>query len=193
MYMDQSYRNQNQGILAETAINLELAKLPKTFLKIPGYTVQASLDKNPGNIDFIIIGPTGLFLIEVKSHRGDVIINRNPWSYIATRRYGTVEYEFEKDFFEQILKQREAIRNIIHHEIGIYPPNPHSILVFTNQETKIHFKCTKPTEIDILKSNELIHAIRSGNHWLESQYIEQLYRALLRYREYPWWTPQISQ
>lgn len=189
MYINQSYRNQNQGILAETAINLELAKLPKTFLKIPGYTVQTSLDKNPGNIDFIIIGPTGLFLIEVKSHGGNVIINRDPWSYNATRKYGTVEYEFEKDFFEQMLRQREVIRNIIHHEIGIYPPNPHSILVFTNQETKIQFKCTKPKEISIIKTDELIDAIRSDQHWLEPQYIEQLYRALLRHREHPWWNP----
>ena len=57
-----------QGGEGESAVGFELEKLPDDF-----YVFRSLIIENyGGNLDFVVLGPTGLFVLEVKSHSGEI-------------------------------------------------------------------------------------------------------------------------
>jgi len=60
---EKEYYKFYRGGKAEGAIYYELAKLSNYF-----FVFQDIKIGDQGNIDFVVLGPTGLFSIEVKSH-----------------------------------------------------------------------------------------------------------------------------
>jgi hypothetical protein len=108
--------NFEQGWLAEEVIAEELAKLPDEFV------VFQDIDIGRGNIDFAVVGSTGVFAIEVKSMRGTIAFNgrtltRNGY---AVERDMLGQSRIEASFLQKIL--REAGK-----EFTVIP-----ILVFAN-------------------------------------------------------------
>lgn len=87
------------GAKAEVDVADELVKLPDSYhvfhdLTFPGF-----------NIDHVVLGPTGIFLIETKSQKGTI-----------TQRDGTVlrnGRKFFKDFVDQCLSQVYALKEYL--------------------------------------------------------------------------------
>lgn len=65
-YMIKRARDADRGALAEERVAARLGSLPE------GYQGFHDLDFNGFNIDHVVVGPGGIFLIETKSHRGRI-------------------------------------------------------------------------------------------------------------------------
>lgn len=116
----------HHGRMGEYDIYKELKKLSDEYL-----IFQNILLPNINNdIDFIIVGPTGVYTIEVKSHKGNIGYNGQQLTL-----NGKV---FEKDFLKQAMFEamslREYIKEKIRKEIYI-----NSLLVFSSPYASLRF------------------------------------------------------
>lgn len=109
--------NANRGARGEEAIATLLRTLPDD------YSVFHDLEKIAGDIDHIVVGPTGLFVIETKAHGGKVHAEGN--QVLLKGRLP------EKDFIAQSWRNaywvRDVLKNTAEINIKVKP-----ILVFTN-------------------------------------------------------------
>lgn len=76
----------NRGLTGESVIREELLRLPDDYAVFE----DVMFEHKKGNIDFIVSGPTGVYAIEVKSHRGHVehhkgriYVNGYPKNFLA--------------------------------------------------------------------------------------------------------------
>ena len=110
-------RDAERGAKGEDTIGALLATLPD------GYTVFHDLAKLYGDIDHIVVGPTGLFTIETKAHGGKVTAQGN--------RVLVNGHPPEKDFIAQSWRNafwvREVLKNTAEIDGKVIP-----ILVFPN-------------------------------------------------------------
>ena len=95
-----------QGLRGENVVAQELKKLPDA------YSVFADVVIKPeqGNIDFVLVGPTGIFTIEVKSHKGIIGFNGSE----LTRS----DQVLEKNFLKQSKSQALSLHNFLKEKLG---------------------------------------------------------------------------
>ena len=70
-----------EGDAAESKMSEYLSELP------PEYKIINDIQTGNGNIDHLVIGPTGIFVVETKSHHGTVGFHNNNL-YINTKKLG---------------------------------------------------------------------------------------------------------
>lgn len=110
-------KDANKGALSEERIEAKLTALPEEFvsfhdLAFPGF-----------NIDHVAVGPSGVFVIETKSHGGKVTNNGNQLLLNGSAP--------DKDFINQTWSQTYHIKNLLKQKLGKeIPVNP--VLCFTN-------------------------------------------------------------
>lgn len=77
------------------------------------YSVFCDVIVNPkfGNIDYVVVGPTGIFTLEVKSHRGDIGFNGS-----QLLRNGKL---FEKDFLKQSMSQAISLHDFLQNKLDV--------------------------------------------------------------------------
>lgn len=109
-------RDAEEGAWAEEMINALLTKLPDS------YAVFHDLPYPGGDIDHIVIGPTGLFVLDTKSHSGKVVITENSISLN--------NHPFEKDIVSQIHEGAKWLEETLLVEGGI-EAKPMRMIVFT--------------------------------------------------------------
>lgn len=116
--------NYQRGLKGEGAIYYELKKLKGDFV------VFQDIKLGGGNVDFIVIGLNGIFIIEVKSMRGDI-------SFSEERLFCN-EKEIEKDMLSQTLKEALSVRDFLkdetNNEFFVHP-----ILVFSSIFARVAF------------------------------------------------------
>ncbi len=134
------FRYTNQGLLGEKEIRNTLATLPNS------YSVFRGLRPNRKNdIDFIVIGPNGVFAIEAKSSKGFVTFGRNNhWQQMLQQ---TRRETFE---LHDYLQNGWGIKIFV---VGI--------LVFTNNNTTIKKNDLQINNIFVIKPPELVPLITS--------------------------------
>lgn len=117
----------SHGEQGERAVREYLIKtLPDSYRLFP----DIILPNNKGNIDFILTGPTGIFIIEVKNHNaGFVTVNGS--ELVSSHR------TFERDFIRYINGCSLSLQNYIVNALSIQPPFITSVLVFSNPKTKV--------------------------------------------------------
>lgn len=110
-------RDAERGAKGEDAVGALLASLPDE------YAVFHDLSRLAGDIDHIVVGPTGLFVIETKAHGGKVTIRDN--------RLLVNGKPPEKDFIAQVWRNaywvRDLLKNTADLVVEVTP-----ILVFPN-------------------------------------------------------------
>ncbi len=93
-----------------------------------------------GNIDHILVGPKGVFTLEVKSHRGTVTFDKG-----SLLRDGK---PFEKDFLKQAWAECFAVREILANwEIKELSAEP--LIVFSNAFVKVRGKANGVSVINL--------------------------------------------
>jgi len=105
-----------KGSLGEYAVAAELAALPSSFFVMNDFRTPF------GNIDHLVVGPTGIFAIETKNWRGvitadgqgELLANARPTSQPTVRR-----------FFRRIMTVRDQMTALTHRDLTI-----EGILVF---------------------------------------------------------------
>lgn len=139
-----SFRNGQKG---EGAVWYELRKLSDKFIVFQDIKIGER-----GNIDFVVLGPTGLFVLEVKSHRG--IINFNGIDLLINNKF------FEKDILKQTmagaLNLRDYLLKKTNQELFIDP-----VLVFSNYGTRVHFGLNRVKNIFVIQKRYLKKLIYS--------------------------------
>jgi hypothetical protein len=94
----------DQGAKGEEDIAQAIAQLENQDWQIE-YGIQ--LGNRLGDLDIFCISPQGkAFVIDVKSHRGEVITDGQE----LYRRMGNKKYPFEKNFIQQVMKQALQIK-----------------------------------------------------------------------------------
>jgi uncharacterized RDD family membrane protein YckC len=78
------------------------------------YLFRGVADRCFGDVDHLLVGPAGLFVVEVKSHRGTV--TRDP----ATGELLRDGVPFERDFYEQVARQTEHLASSLGRAYPIY-------------------------------------------------------------------------
>jgi hypothetical protein len=78
------------------------------------YLFRGVEDRSFGDVDHLLVGPAGHFVVEVKSHRGTV--TRDPTTGELLRD----GLPFERDFYEQVARQTEHLASPLGRAYPIY-------------------------------------------------------------------------
>lgn len=140
-------RKSNQfyrGWGGELDIKKALEKLPDDFTVFQ----DVIIGKEKGNIDFVVLGKSGLFILEVKSHKGEISYNGSELT-INGRTFR------DKNFFRQVHGQTWALKNYLKQQTGedIFI---HSAIVFSSPYARMHFGYNPISNIYIIQKDFLL-------------------------------------
>jgi len=88
------------GIYGEAVVSRELRRLPDGYAVFRGLLVNEHQD-----IDCAVIGPNGVFAVEVKSHKGTIGFDGEQLTRNGRR--------FEKDFFRETMSEAVGLRALL--------------------------------------------------------------------------------
>ena len=158
------YRESNatlQGLEGENDIKDEFPKFP------PGYVFVRNIEtENQGNFDYVILGPTGIWMVEVKSHKGNITFNGN----ILLRH----DKPFEKDFLKQTYRESKVLEEMIKDQLQMTIP-VQSVLVFSSPQT--HMKLGQRTYkgVYVIQRSLLMSLVTKGcGKYLTAETIQKL-------------------
>jgi hypothetical protein len=114
------------GDRGELMVAQELSRLPDSYAVVP----DVMLPGKSGNIDFVVIGPAAMFLIEVKNHSGRI--------YQSNGKLFSAKSRFERDIVQQILNQRERLDQYLNSTVGEYALVP--VLAFAHNYANVTVK-----------------------------------------------------
>ncbi len=138
-----------KGLIAETDMQNELKKLPNGYV----FVKNIETAKN-GNIDYVVLGPNGVWSIEVKSHSGSIEFD--------DQRLLHNKRPFEKDILKQALYQKEMLEEYIRTQLGIaFPVKP--MIVFSSPKAYLKLGM-KPCEgVYVIQKRWLLNLIIKSN------------------------------
>lgn len=151
-----------QGLKGESHVGLEIQKTLSD-----DYTIyrNAIIRREYGDIDFILIGPTGIFILEVKSHNGLIKLEGN-----QLIRNGN---KLEKDFLKQARGKALALHNFLKDrlqvDIFVIP-----VVVFANR-AKMNFGLNPVEKVYVIQKywlNKLMDSFPSHQFPVSRKIIE---------------------
>lgn len=132
-----------KGVEGESEVLAELNKLLPEYLHVNNYHNGKRSD-----VDFVVIGPTGIFTIEVKNTEPGILTMQN--GHLC---FNETEY-IDKDPLKQAYGEKEQIQEHIRITLNKYlPVTP--LLVYANPKVKMHFGRTPQRGVYILGINWL--------------------------------------
>jgi len=132
--------------------------------------------KNSGDIDCLLIGPTGIFLIEVKHHRGKISYTNEGWIQTKRGRKGSMYRGSLKQPGTQLLVNMHKLKEFLYAngiDIWIQP-----VLVYTNPDSVINIE-KDPSPVRVCKIEQLKDIINSSKETLSSREIKRIYTLLM--------------
>jgi hypothetical protein len=123
-----------RGAIAEEKTGAVIEGLPD------GNFIINDFDTGRGNIDHILVGPKGVFTLEVKSHRGTVTFDNG-----ILLRDGKV---FEKDFLKQAWAECFAVREML-AKWEIKESTAEPVIIFSNAFVKVSGKAKGAVVINL--------------------------------------------
>jgi hypothetical protein len=124
LWLTWRYRNGQKG---EEYVHFLLKSLPNTYIVAENVVVPPLTS----NIDFIVVGPPGIFTIEVKSHKG--LITEEGHQLL----HDGVPFN-EGDILRQAKGESIRLSDYLRSN-NISFPEIQPLLVFSNKYTKMHF------------------------------------------------------
>ncbi len=117
----------SRGRHGEGAIWYELKKLPHIYSVFQ----DVKFGENEGNIDFVVLGPTGIFAVEVKSHAGFIDFNGEE---LTLNGKIFPEKDILKQVEHEVMKLHEYLQKSVTEKLFVK-----STLVFSNKKTRMKF------------------------------------------------------
>ena len=143
------YYTWEAGIRGEKAVVRALRELNNSYYLLNGIV----LPRRKGDVDHILLGPKGVFVIETKNYSGKVICNGDDWYRRRWRERKSVRID---SVSEQARRNASDLRNFIQEHTRINTlVSP--ICVFVNPSVVPELK--KPT-LPVLRLEELTRFIR---------------------------------
>jgi hypothetical protein len=163
------------GAKGEESVIRALRKLDPSFKRIhdvflPGYD---------GNIDHVVVGPTGVFVIETKNHNGTISCNGDYWGRKKVGRRGTVYSSNIGNPSKQakrnslMLKKWLESKNI---DVGYIT----AVVVFTNDDLEL--RVVKPT-VKVVQVDGLLGVFKGeSNYKMTPEKITSVFQKLRQLR-----------
>jgi hypothetical protein len=146
-----------KGITGEQAVINALKNLDDNFYLINDITLQQPY----GNIDHILLGPNGIFVIETKNYKGNIECNGDEWHRLYENRRGPRDFTMTSPS-KQVKRNAVGLKNFLSNAADIMKNKPYlfinSILVFT--EPDIDLRLNNPT-VPVLEVGGLYDYISS--------------------------------
>lgn len=115
--------NFTSGQVGELDVWHELKKLPD------GYFVIDDLNTGRGNIDKVVIGPTGIWTLEVKSYKGNISPNEHD--------------------LKQAYAEAKTLQDLISSKLNLHL-NVEPVLVFSDKFAKVRFGLNKQKGVYVI-------------------------------------------
>ncbi|RLG70578.1 MAG: hypothetical protein DRO11_05985 [Methanobacteriota archaeon] len=144
------YRIWAQGASGEELVAEKLSQLPSSYqvfndVTLPGYGA---------NLDHVVVGPTGVFVVETKSHKGYISYEKGEWLQRKWGRRGTEYFGRIGNPSRQAEIAAQKLASYINKELKDFskPVSVIPLLVFTNPETILH---TNKSPVKVLRPNQV--------------------------------------
>lgn len=139
------------GQRGERRVEKILAALPSTFHVIPSVMLQRG-----GNVDFVLVGPTGIYTIEVKTSRNMAI------------RY--LDRRYAKQVRTQAFELNNMLKTTLERSDWI-----DALLVYATNDLKVQINPRKTKQnVTVLHSSELVAHILTQPQKLSGQDVEKI-------------------
>lgn len=157
------------GLQGEVSIGQILANLPDSYNVISSVVLPGK----KSNIDFVVIGPSGVYAIEVKSHRGRITYDGQQ----LLRNGHTFEHNFLWQVKSEARELQAYLRNI---KQSVYAVDP--ILVFSNKYTPVRFGIKPVDSVHVIGAGWLLDTIQgnAANIRLTYEQIEAIKNEILK-------------
>lgn len=146
-----------KGITGEQIVIDALKNLNNSFYLINDITLQQPY----GNIDHILLGPNGIFVIETKNYKGNIECNGDEWHRLYENRSGPRDFTMTSPS-KQVKRNAVGLKKFLGNTTDIMKNKPYlfinSILVFT--EPDIDLRLNNPT-VPVLEVGDIYDYISS--------------------------------
>ncbi len=173
----QSYLNYSKGLQGEQVIIEALQTLPDSYYLIN----DVNLPKGYGNIDHVVLGTNGIFIIETKNFEGEIRCEGDNWYQYKDTWEIPEEHEIKspsKQVKGNALKLKQYIesKKIFSKSLRLWVEG---MVVFSHDNVILH--CNNPT-VPVFKINQLCNYIlnKESRIKLSSQELEKVAKILLR-------------
>jgi len=119
------------------------------------FTFIKDFETGHGNVDNIVIGPTGIWILEVKSHRGNITFNGE-----ILLRYNK---PLEKNFLVQAYAESMAVRNVLYTKLGLQI-DVQPVVVFSSKWVKIRLGQKRYRGVYVIQKRWLCNLITNTNN-----------------------------
>jgi len=147
VFLWQRANRADQGAKGEEEMGSELSSLERE-----GWSIEYGmrLGNKLGDADIVCVSPQRkAYVIDVKSHRGEVVADGGQLS----RRMGKEKYSFEKDFVSQVKKQAVDVRS--QKDLKFVTP----ILAFS--AAKVSVPSNKLRNVYVVEKSKLVSLLKS--------------------------------
>ncbi len=166
----ENYKRWASGALGEKVVSLELEGLPDSYFLVDDICLTKY-----GNIDHIVVGPTGIFVVETKNHKGKIEFNGEEWIQHSGRFKNKIKDPGKQVIFSTFdLKKFLIEANLINPNFWIYP-----LIVFSNPETKFHINNLKIAEV--FNPADAVKFILNQGKVLDEKEVEKIVNILKRF------------
>ncbi len=152
------------GALGEHKIEKVLDQLPPGYVVFPDVILG-----HHGNIDFVVVGPTGVWTVEVKSHEGWVRFN-------GTILVHGKNKPFEKDFLKQAWSQTISVRGVLNNQLSGIAVRP--VVVFSDAVVRFH---QTARGIYVVERDKLLPLITKFSKSMTEQQVQETVDLLSQY------------
>ena len=132
------------------------------------------------NIDHVVLGPNGIFVIETKNHKGYITCHGDWWKQRKIGRRGTPYLGNIGSPSKQVKRKAVLLSEFIQNHFGV-KPFINAVVVFTNEEARL--KRINPT-VAVLRLHELrnfIQYYRSTSKAIELKELEAVLKPYSRF------------
>ena len=179
-YTYRSYLIWRSGSEGEKIVTKYLHSLPDNFILINGLVVPP----NRGDIDNIILGPNGIFIIESKNYGGIIFCDGDNWKKERKYAEGVIHSVKVGSPSNQVKRNAKVLKDyILEHQDQVFKrPTPHiwvnSIIIFTNP--KVELELNNPT-VEIVDLEDIVSYIQNtkSEYSLQTDEVERLGRLLM--------------
>lgn len=153
------------GLDGEAHVADLLREMPDSYIVIQ----DVKLPESKSNIDFVVVGPSGVCAIEVKSHKGNMTFEGN-----QLLRDGK---PFEQDVLRQAKGEAISLGNYIRAKLAI-PVFVRSILVFSHPKATMKFGHNLVEGVAVIGNPWFLECIQSGKELLTQYQINDIVQLL---------------
>ncbi len=163
--------NRQRGRDAEEDVEEKLEELPNDFKILSNLVIG----KNKGNVDEVVVGPTGIWVIEVKSQFGNITFNGSQFV-----RDGKL---LEGDFLKQVWAEHYAVSGAVEESLKRkFKVQP--VIVFSDPNATVKFGFKKIEGVYVIGRRWLNRLVQNNviEH-LDNKTIDMIKSSLDKYRE----------